>query len=193
MNQLAVVHRHHHQDHQWFRFGRENNFMDPQDGPQPWMGSMDDPTPSSSPILCSLDTKDDASSSSSPTSCSSSNGPPSLFDMSSLKNQLPTRKGLSRFYNGKSESFTSLSEVTSIQDLPKKETPYTRRKKGCKSLRAGLDAFKSHTSPTPIITKKASPSSPSSSSSQSTRAKASFISSSRNSKPPLVPVKENHP
>jgi hypothetical protein len=67
------------------------------------------------------------------------------------------RRGLSKFNKGKSESFTSLARVTSVEDLVKKENPYNKRRrllKGCKSYGGGLDNFKSYTLPKPTISKK---------------------------------------
>lgn len=128
----------------------------------------------------SLDTTDDASSS----SPSSSDG--ALYDLSSLMSQLPIKRGLSKFYQGKSQSFTSLSRVTSLEDLAKKESPYKRRMKSCKSYGAGLDSYKSYTLPKATILKKASRSS--SFLAFSTNGKASFINRSR---PPLIPVQEH--
>ncbi|CAH9088574.1 unnamed protein product [Cuscuta europaea] len=179
MNQLAV------QD-QWFMYTK--NIQDDH----PW--SMNDgssssslgensSSSSSSSTISSLDTTDDASSSLS-------------FDLSSLMCQLPIKRGLSKFYNGKSESFTSLSKMASEQDLAKKETPYKRRRRikaAAKSSGAGFDAYKSFTSPKPTITKKASTkkiSSSSSYSSQSRIERRSFIGS-RKRRPPLLPVTEN--
>nr|VDC87751.1 unnamed protein product [Brassica oleracea] len=49
-------------------------------------------------------------------SSSSSNGP--LEDLSDLMSHLPI-KGLSKFYEGKSQSFTSLANVKSLEDLMK--------------------------------------------------------------------------
>ncbi|PHT47062.1 hypothetical protein CQW23_11270 [Capsicum baccatum] len=132
----------------------------------------------------SLDTTDDASSS--PSSCSP-NSDGALYDLSSLMSQLPIKRGLSKFYQGKSQSFTSLSRVTSLEDLAKKESPYKRRMKSCKSYGGGLDSYKSYTLPKATILKKASKSS--SFSASFTNGKASFISRSR---PPLVPVLEQH-
>lgn len=67
------------------------------------------------------------------------------------------RRGLSRFFQGKSQSFTSLSKVGSIEDLAKKENPYNRRKmKACKSYGGGLDSHKLYTLPKATISKKAS-------------------------------------
>ncbi|XP_016475910.1 uncharacterized protein LOC107797524 [Nicotiana tabacum] len=125
----------------------------------------------------SLDTTDDASSS--PSSCSP-NSDEALYDLSSLMAQLPIKRGLSKFYQGKSQSFTSLSRVTSLEDLVKKESPYKRKMKSCKSYGAGLDSYKSYTLPKPAILKKASRFSAS-----CTNGKASFISRSR---PPLIPL-----
>ncbi|RWW69841.1 hypothetical protein BHE74_00022524 [Ensete ventricosum] len=39
------------------------------------------------------------------------------------------RRGLSRYFQGKSQSFTSLSDVRFIEDLAKEETPYRKRVK----------------------------------------------------------------
>lgn len=51
------------------------------------------------------------------------------------------RRGFSKFYTGKSQSFTSLSDAGSLDDLAKKETetPYSRRMKMNKSYPGGLD------------------------------------------------------
>ncbi|KAK4349899.1 hypothetical protein RND71_029212 [Anisodus tanguticus] len=127
----------------------------------------------------SLDTTDDASSS--PSSCSPTSDE-ALYDLSYLMSRLPIKRGLSKFYQGKSQSFTSLSRVTSLEDLVKKESPYNRRMKSCKSYGAGLDSYKSYTLPKATILKKNSRSSFSAS---CTSGKASFISRSR---PPLIPV-----
>ncbi|KAL1202946.1 Protein OXIDATIVE STRESS 3 [Cardamine amara subsp. amara] len=74
--------------------------------------------PSSSSILTySSDVTDDASS-----STSTSNGP--FDDLSDLISQLPIihvkKGGLSKYYKGKSQSFTSLANVTSLEDLVKR-------------------------------------------------------------------------
>ncbi|WCJ40884.1 oxidative stress 3 [Euphorbia peplus] len=110
---------------------------------------------------------DDASS-------KSNNGP--LFELSELMAHLPIKRGLSKFYQGKSQSFTSLSGVISIEDVPKKlrRSPYKRKSKSCGN---GLDVHK------PIISKKV-PRSCVSSLSFSGRKGSSFFTSSR---PPAVP------
>ncbi|XP_076927447.1 uncharacterized protein LOC143591003 [Bidens hawaiensis] len=106
----------------------------------------------------SFDAEDDASSSS---SSSLNSNESSVLDLSDLMSQLPIKRGLSKFYQGKSESFTSLARVMSIEDLPKIiKNPYKKMRKmksNSKSYGGGLDSYKSHTLPKPIISKKVSP------------------------------------
>ncbi|XP_057809285.1 protein OXIDATIVE STRESS 3-like [Salvia miltiorrhiza] len=61
----------------------------------------------------------------------SSTSPTPLQDMSSLLLQLPLKRGLSKHYNGKSQSFTSLSDVKSLEDLAKQENPFNKKLKIC--------------------------------------------------------------
>lgn len=126
-----------------------------------WQGGEDHPdaAPYTSPSgassassLCSLASNlgngssyysrpDDHSSESSSASSSTlqldseAEGP--LYQLSSLLAQLPARRGLSKYYQGKSQSFTSISYATSLQDLGK-EITYNKRMKTCKSYTAGL-------------------------------------------------------
>ncbi|KAG6431735.1 hypothetical protein SASPL_109818 [Salvia splendens] len=65
-------------------------------------------------------------SSPSSTDSSSSSGP--LYDLADLMEQLPIKRGLSKFYDGKSQTFESLSKVKSVEDLGKREM---RRIKSC--------------------------------------------------------------
>ncbi|XP_015572921.1 protein OXIDATIVE STRESS 3 LIKE 2-like [Ricinus communis] len=61
---------------------------------------------------------------------SSIRGP--LHSMGALEEVLPIKKGISKFYNGKSKSFTSLadaSSASSVKDFVKPENPYTRKRK----------------------------------------------------------------
>ncbi|XP_031496451.1 protein OXIDATIVE STRESS 3 LIKE 2-like [Nymphaea colorata] len=58
---------------------------------------------------------------------SSYKGP--LDAMDSLEQSLPIRKGISKFYSGKSKSFTSLSDAAAAKDLTKPEDPYNRKRK----------------------------------------------------------------
>lgn len=57
----------------------------------------------------------------------------SIYDMTSMMSQLPAKKGLSRYYEGKSQSFACMSEVRSLEDLRKKDNPYKQKIKSCKS------------------------------------------------------------
>ncbi|KAL4303915.1 hypothetical protein GQ457_10G001640 [Hibiscus cannabinus] len=58
---------------------------------------------------------------------SSYKGP--LDMMNSLEQVLPMRRSISSFYNGKSRSYTSLTEATSVSDMAKPENAYTRRRR----------------------------------------------------------------
>ncbi|KAK1619001.1 hypothetical protein QYE76_024518 [Lolium multiflorum] len=78
----------------------------------------------------SSDLADDAASSSSSSS-------DDLFQMSALMTQLPIKRGLSRFFDGKSQSFASLAAVGSLEDLAK---PARKRIKPSRSCGGGLDA-----------------------------------------------------
>ncbi|XP_020587837.1 uncharacterized protein LOC110029751 [Phalaenopsis equestris] len=60
-------------------------------------------------------------------SLNSSAGP--LCDLSSIMADLPIKRGLSKFFEGKSKSFSSISEAKCIEDLAKKEHPYNKRMK----------------------------------------------------------------
>ncbi|CAF1893891.1 hypothetical protein Bca4012_048798 [Brassica carinata] len=100
--------------------------------------------------LTEEDEDDDASS-------SSSNGP--LDDLSDLMLHLPIKRGLSKFYEGKSQSFTSLASVKSLEDLMKrgfKNTSNKARRKACKSTGGIIDqSYKRFYSPKATISKKA--------------------------------------
>ncbi|CAN6441339.1 unnamed protein product [Victoria cruziana] len=92
--------------------------------------------------------EDDADSSSSssfspPISASASSdqlaeGEGASFEMSSIMAQLPFKRGLSRHYEGKSQSFTSLADVRCLADLAKPENPYNKRLKGSRSYGGNL-------------------------------------------------------
>ncbi|CAA7394962.1 unnamed protein product [Spirodela intermedia] len=61
---------------------------------------------------------------------SSLKGP--LETMDALEDSLPIRRGISRFYNGRSKSLTNLVEISfssSARDLAKPENAYTRKRK----------------------------------------------------------------
>ncbi|KAF3790051.1 hypothetical protein EJ110_NYTH17392 [Nymphaea thermarum] len=62
----------------------------------------------------------------------------SLFEMSSIMAELPFKRGLSRHYDGKSQSFTSLADVKCLADLAKPENPYNKRLKSSRSYGGNL-------------------------------------------------------
>ncbi|KAK4352889.1 hypothetical protein RND71_028407 [Anisodus tanguticus] len=63
---------------------------------------------------------------------SSSFGP--LYELSELMAQLPIKRGLSKYYQGKSQSYGHLGSVMSLKDLSKEGNSYNKRIKSCKSL-----------------------------------------------------------
>ncbi|KAM1359621.1 hypothetical protein ACFX11_046598 [Malus domestica] len=103
----------------------------------------------------SSDLVDYAASSSTSSSCSSLHSHGSLFDLSDLIAQLPIKKGLSKYFEGKCQSFTSFSKVKSVEDLVKKELPYNQRKalKASKSYGGGLASYRPYTLPKAAISK----------------------------------------
>lgn len=118
--------------------------------------SEQDSTNSNVSSSCSSDLAEDASSSSSPSSTLASHADGPLYELSELMAQLPIKRGLSKFYDGKSQSFESLASVKCIEDLAKRGTPYISSKlKSCKSFAGGLDGQKSY-SPKATIAKKGS-------------------------------------
>ncbi|KAG7534487.1 hypothetical protein ISN45_Aa08g020350 [Arabidopsis thaliana x Arabidopsis arenosa] len=89
-------------------------------------------------------------------SSSSSNGP--LEDLSDLMSHLPIKRGLSKFYEGRSQSFTSLANVKSLEDLMKrgfKNRNYGAKRKSSRSTGGILDqSYKRVYSPRATISKK---------------------------------------
>ncbi|XP_038984873.1 uncharacterized protein LOC103718019 isoform X4 [Phoenix dactylifera] len=100
-----------------------------------------------------------------------------------------SRRGLSKYFQGESQSFSSLSDARCIEDLAKKETPY-KKMKPCKSYAGNLDAgHKPCHTPGPCnktIAKKTSRGS--CSSLVNRRSTSSLLSIS---KPPPIPVNKN--
>ncbi|XP_057492617.1 protein OXIDATIVE STRESS 3-like [Actinidia eriantha] len=108
----------------------------------------------------SSDLMDEATSSLSPSpppSSSSASTASPLHDMSALMNQLPLKRGLSKHFQGKSQSFTSLSNVRCLEDLAKPENPYHKKLRSCKSY-GGLSSSLLHRtlSSSRFVPKKAS-------------------------------------
>ncbi|CAL5069586.1 unnamed protein product [Urochloa decumbens] len=65
----------------------------------------------------------------------SSSGSTGHFEMASLMTQLPIKRGLSKFFDGKSQSFASLAAVAGLEDLPK---PPAKRLNTSRSCGVGL-------------------------------------------------------
>ncbi|KAB2094979.1 hypothetical protein ERO13_A01G004200v2 [Gossypium hirsutum] len=51
------------------------------------------------------------------------------FDMGSLRNNLPQKRGLSMYYSGKSQSFACILDVRNVEDLKKQEHPNAKKRK----------------------------------------------------------------
>ncbi|CAA7062524.1 unnamed protein product [Microthlaspi erraticum] len=113
---------------------------------------------SSSCSLSSMCSSSDLTDDDDDASSSSSNGP--LEDLSDLMSHLPIKRGLSKFYEGKSQSFTSLANVKSLEDLMKrgfKDRNYGARRKACRSTGGILEqSYKRVYNPKATISKKSS-------------------------------------
>ncbi|XP_062222424.1 protein OXIDATIVE STRESS 3-like [Phragmites australis] len=96
------------------------------------------PSDSESPST-SRDSAAGSSSSSSELDDDASSSGSEHFEMSALMTQLPFKRGLSRFFDGKSQSFASLAAVASLEDLAK---PPRKRLKPSRSCGGGLDAHR---------------------------------------------------
>ncbi|EOA14088.1 hypothetical protein CARUB_v10027225mg [Capsella rubella] len=109
-----------------------------------------------SSMCSSSDLTDDDDDDDDDVSSSSSNGP--LEDLSDLMSHLPIKRGLSKFYEGRSQSFTSLANVKSLEDLMKrgfKNRNYGAKRKSCRSTGGIIDhSYKRLYSPKPTISKK---------------------------------------
>ncbi|XAR53397.1 hypothetical protein NMG60_11021938 [Bertholletia excelsa] len=106
---------------------------------------------SSNSVVSSSSSSSDMSEDESSSNSSSSPPKGPLFELSELMAQLPLKRGLSRYYQGKSQTFASLACVKGVEDLVKKERPRRRRKpKSCKS------GFNAQFSPKATISKKTS-------------------------------------
>ncbi|XP_066319209.1 protein OXIDATIVE STRESS 3-like [Miscanthus floridulus] len=100
---------------------QEDDIGSPSDSESPSTSTSRESVGSSSEL------EDDASSSSGS----------DRFEMSALMTQLPFKRGLSRFFEGKSQTFASLAAVGSLEDLPK---PAARKRlKPSRSCGGALD------------------------------------------------------
>ncbi|CAI0438726.1 unnamed protein product [Linum tenue] len=101
--------------------------------------SLEDSSDSSSSSVGAPDDSDEeeeddgGSNSSSGASSSMKKGLGSLGSMDALEDSLPTKKGLSNYFAGKSKSFASLSDaclaVSQAKDLEKPEHPFNKRRR----------------------------------------------------------------
>ncbi|XXG47969.1 hypothetical protein AAC387_Pa02g2525 [Persea americana] len=144
------------------------------------ISSTSDASSSDSMASSSSDLSEDASSFTSSTPERLAVSP--LYQLSSLMEQLPFKRGLSKHFQGKSQSFTSLSNVRCLEDLAKPDNPYKKQMKSRKSYAGGLDSHRSYTpnAASRTISKKSS------------RSSCASLISRRNSllgnKPPPIPA-----
>ncbi|PNX76773.1 hypothetical protein L195_g032732 [Trifolium pratense] len=118
-----------------------------------------------------------------------------LNNMSSLFQQLPIKRGLSKFYQGKSQSFTSLTNVKSLEDLVKPESPYNKKLKSSKSYGGFYEnqdsiskySFKSNSAMSKFGSKKGVHSASSRGSCSSLNARRGSNSNFMGSRPPVHP------
>lgn len=75
------------------------------------------------------DDENDTGSSSTSSLSSSAHVEGPLDNLTSLCAALPIKRGLSRYFSGKSQSFSSLARVSSVADLAKPENPYVKRRR----------------------------------------------------------------
>lgn len=95
-------------------------------------------SPSDSEFPSTSTSRESAGSSSELDDDASSSGS-DRFEMSALMTQLPLKRGLSRFFDGKSQSFASVAAVGSLEDLAK---PARKRLKPSRSCGGALDAHR---------------------------------------------------
>ncbi|KAK7377082.1 hypothetical protein VNO80_02502 [Phaseolus coccineus] len=70
-----------------------------------------------------------------------------LHSMETLEEVLPIRRSISKFYGGKSKSFTSLADAASspsAKDIAKPENAYTRKRRNLMALNNVLDKNRSY-------------------------------------------------
>ncbi|XP_020228942.1 uncharacterized protein LOC109809925 [Cajanus cajan] len=75
---------------------------------------------------------------------SSFKGP--LDTINDLEDDLPVKKGISKFYSGKSKSFTSLADAagaTSMQEIVKPEDPYAKKRKNLIARHVSIERSRS--------------------------------------------------
>ncbi|XP_051136275.1 protein OXIDATIVE STRESS 3-like [Andrographis paniculata] len=143
-----------------------------------------------------------SSSDSSATADDASSYNPNPYDLSEIMSQLPIKRGLSKFYTGKSESFTALAKVKTLEDLAKKTTSISYRTHHCNHLKASkscgnvLRSYNNNNNnnkliPKPTISKKThvKPSSCFAASPFHSAKRGTFFMAT---KPPLSPLNDNN-
>lgn len=111
------------------------------------MDESDSPSYSISSSASSDDIEGSVSSSSSDSDSSlssSSEGDGPLYEVNSLRANLPFKRGLSKFFGGKSQSFTSLADVKCVDDLAKPDNPYRKKMKNSQSYGAQIGVPRSY-------------------------------------------------
>ncbi|KAF8378873.1 hypothetical protein HHK36_030222 [Tetracentron sinense] len=99
---------------------------------------------SSSDEVSSNNSMEDSTSSASSSASSDQLASGPLHEISSIMQQLHFKRGLSKHYQGKSQSFTSLTNVRCLEDLVKPENPYRKKLKSCKSYGGLSEGNKSY-------------------------------------------------
>ena len=102
----------------------------------------------------------------------------SSSDVEASSAQPTIKKGLSKYYNGKSQSFTSISEVTSVEDLAKKQLTPFRSFKFCKSYAQGTDDMSQMESPRVAANK-------------GSRGSCASLAAKGGNRPPHIPIQKN--
>uniref|UniRef100_A0A1J3J754 Uncharacterized protein n=1 Tax=Noccaea caerulescens TaxID=107243 RepID=A0A1J3J754_NOCCA len=95
-----------------------------------WSGQTADySSESSSSIGTPGDSEDEESEDENDDVSSKELGLRGLASMSSLEDSLPSKRGLSNHYKGKSKSFGNLGEIGSVKEVPKQENPLNKRRR----------------------------------------------------------------
>jgi hypothetical protein len=95
-----------------------------------WSGQTADySSESSSSIGTPGDSEDEESEEDNDDVSSKELGLRGLASMSSLEDSLPSKRGLSNHYKGKSKSFGNLGEIGSVKEVPKQENPLNKRRR----------------------------------------------------------------
>ncbi|KAF7830184.1 nucleolin 1-like [Senna tora] len=75
------------------------------------------------------------------------NGGLGLGSLDSLEDSLPIKRGLSSHFEGKSKSFTDLSQISDVKDLKKQENPFNKRRRLVIASKLSRKSFYSWSNP----------------------------------------------